>query len=237
MMSVYLSLTGSTTATLGSDRGSVRNVHIDVFVGTKQVLNDNIVTLHRSLDPVNAINGPKLSVFFFTGKVADIATRKTNLLGDVWALKTRWVLGSFSHHIDVNQFLQRPTQVLAVPDVPGGHIIPGDDSSFTTTLELPFQETFGVGGNEVDSPAKSSRFTLAMRTVIQAIVFVDFPFNVDGSSVLKEAEMLCSEWPEALGEPSTDQCSASSLNVKSGMFNDRIIVELQLWISRARFQE
>ena len=98
-------------------------------------------------------------------------------------------------------------------------------ATYTTTLELPFRETFGVGGNEVDSKsegyAKSSRFTLAMRTVIRATVFMDFPVNVDGRIVLKEAETLCSEWPEALGESSTDQCSASALkDVKIGTFND-----------------
>ena len=37
--------------------------------------------------------------------------------------------------------------------------------------------------------------------------------------------MLCSEWPEAFGEPSTDQCSASALNdVQIGTFNDIIIL-------------
>ena len=90
-------------------------------------------------------------------------------------------------------------------------IIPGDDSSFTATFELPFRETFCVSGNEVDSTskghAKSSRLALATRTVIRATVSVDLPVNVDGRSVLKEAEILRSEWPEAPGESRTDQCT------------------------------
>ena len=37
--------------------------------------------------------------------------------------------------------------------------------------------------------------------------------------------MLCSEWPEAPGEPGTNQRSASTLkDVKVGTFNDRVIV-------------
>ena len=68
---------------------------------------------------------------------------------------------------------------------------------------------------------------------------MDFPVDADGRSVLKEAKMLCSERPEAFGEPSTDQCSASALvDVKVGTLNDRVTYfeELQLWTSRARFQ-
>ena len=182
----------STTATSGGIRNSsVGNVHIAVFVGTDEMLNDIIVTLHKNLDLADAVNGLKLSVIFpFKRKVAGIATRKTNLLGDVWALKSRWVLRGFSHHIDVSQLFQRPTQVLAVPNVSRGHIIPGDNTSFTTTFELPFRESFGISGDEVDrtseGDAKSSRFTLAMRTVIRATFFVDFPVDDDGRSVLKD---------------------------------------------------
>ena len=139
------------------------------------------------------------------------------------------MLRGFSHHTDVSQLFQRPTQVLAVPNVTRGHIIPGDNTSFTTTFEFPFRESFGISGNEVDSTsggdAKSSRFTLAMRMVIRATFSVDFLVDADGRSVLKEAEMLCSERPEAFGEPSTYQCSASALeDVRVGTLNDRVIL-------------
>ena len=77
-----------------------------------------------------------------------------------------------------------------------------------------------------------------MRTVIRATFFVDFPVDADGRGVLKEAEMLRSERPETIGEPSTDQCSASALkNVKIGTSNGRITLRNSSSTSRAQFQE
>ena len=53
---------GTTAASGGVRDSSVGNVHIDVFVGTDNMLSDTIVTPHGSLDLADSANGPKLSV-------------------------------------------------------------------------------------------------------------------------------------------------------------------------------
>ena len=76
------------------------------------------VALHGSLNFTNTVNGPKLSVILlFERKVAGVAGRKANFLGDVRTLKSRRTLRGFSHHIDVSQLLRGPAQIFTVPKI------------------------------------------------------------------------------------------------------------------------
>ena len=54
----------------------------------------------------------------------------------------------------------------------------GNDASFTTPFKLPFGETLGVGGVEVDRASKGNAqcadLSLPMSTVVRTTVLIDF---------------------------------------------------------------